>query len=143
MDNSCFVTLSKEEMKFSYRHSVCKENGFIVISATFLLACGDEAEIKNAMKASIEKRKATQPLEFPNAGSIFKRPENSYAGKLIEDAGLKGFCVGGASVSEKHAGFIINTGKATSKDIYELIDIIKAKVYSLSGVMLECEVEKL
>ena len=141
IENDVFVTLNNKQMNFEYRHSICKEKNLVVISATFSLARGNGEEIKRRMKDVLAKRKASQPLELPNAGSIFKRPENNFAGKLIEDAGLKGRRVGDAEVSVKHAGFIVNKGQATSADICNLINVIKAEVFSYSGIMLKCEVE--
>ena len=141
LKNDKIVVLENGDLNFSYRHSRCMDENLVVLSATFRLSVGDAQSIKDRMKEVMEKRKNSQPLEFPNAGSIFKRPQNSFAGKLIEDAGLKGLRVGGAEVSVKHAGFIINLGEATSSDICALIDIIKAKVLEHSGVMLQCEVE--
>lgn len=137
------VVLDNEELDFSYRHSVCKDKNLIVMSATFRLSEGNDNEIKARMKEVMSKRKTAQPLEFPNAGSIFKRPVNNFAGKLIEDAGLKGVRVGGAEVSTKHAGFIINVGGATSNDVHALINIVKSRVFETSGVMLQCEVESI
>ena len=135
------IIFSKEEMNFSYRFSRCKEESLTVISAEFCLSRGNESEILSLMEELLAKRKASQPLELPNAGSIFKRPENNFAGKLIEEAGLKGYRIGDAMVSPKHAGFIVNCGKASSGDICALIDHIKSVVYEKSGVNLECEVE--
>ena len=135
------VVYTNDEMNMSYRHSRCRDEKLVLLSATFQLSFGNEEEIKDRMKEVMSKRKSAQPLEYPNAGSIFKRPKDNFAGKLIEDAGLKGTCVGGAEVSVKHAGFIINKGGATSSDIASLIDIVKARVFETSGVMLECEVE--
>ena len=141
LENGELVVYTNDEMKMSYRHSRCKDEKLILLSATFQLVFGNEDEIKERMKEVMAKRKASQPLEFPNAGSIFKRPKDNFAGKLIEDAGLKGTRIGGAEVSVKHAGFIINKGGATSSDIISLIDVVKARVFEMSGVMLECEVE--
>ena len=109
----------------------------------FNLKPSSQQEIKNKMFENIKKRKSKQPLEYPNAGSTFKRPEGYYAGALIQDAGLKGVSIGGAMVSPKHAGFIINTGNATASDIAELIRLIKQKVKNNSGVQLECEIKAL
>ena len=135
------VVYSNEEMNFSYRHSKCHEEPLTVLSAEFNLSHGNADEISTVMEEMMSKRKASQPLEFPNAGSIFKRPQNNFAGKLIEEAGLKGYRIGGAMVSPKHAGFIVNCGNATSSDVCELISYIKETVYEKSGVLLECEVE--
>ena len=135
------LTYSNDEMNFSYRFSRCKEEPITVLSAEFSLTYGNKDEILSAMEEVMSKRKTSQPLELPNAGSIFKRPENNFAGKLIEEAGLKGYRIGDAMVSPKHAGFIVNCGKATSENICELINYIKNTVYEKSGVSLECEVE--
>ena len=135
------LTYSKDEMHFSYRFSRCKEEPITVLSAEFKLSRGNADEISSVMDAVMSKRRSSQPLELPNAGSIFKRPENNFAGKLIEEAGLKGYRIGDAMVSPKHAGFIVNCGKATSHDVRELINYVKNTVYEKSGVNLECEVE--
>ncbi|HBL84773.1 MAG: UDP-N-acetylenolpyruvoylglucosamine reductase [Clostridiales bacterium GWF2_38_85] len=132
--------LNATELRFGYRHSVLQEKKLILIDSTLNLKSGDKTTIIEQMDTYMSKRKGCQPLNFPSAGSVFKRPQNNYTGALIEKAGLKGMTVGGAMVSEKHAGFIINTGDATAKDVRELIDIIKARVFEQSGVMLECEV---
>lgn len=129
-----------EEMEFSYRHSLLKEQDFIVVSAQIRLEKGNQPQIKAKMEELTARRRDKQPLEYPSAGSTFKRPEGHFAAKLIEDAGLRGFCVGDAQVSEKHCGFIINKGKATAQDIYTLIEQVQKKVYETSGVMIEPEV---
>jgi UDP-N-acetylmuramate dehydrogenase len=113
----------------------------VVLEAEFELAKGDHDSIFALMDELSARRKEKQPLEYPSAGSTFKRPEGYFAGKLIEDAGLKGFSVGGAQVSEKHAGFVINKGGATSADIMNLIKEVQRRVYEASGVMLEPEVK--
>lgn len=135
-----FLTLDNAEQKFSYRHSIFMEKNYIVLSATFRLKKGDPDAIRAQMNAYLQCRREKQPLNYPSAGSVFKRPEGHFAGKLIEDAGLKGTRVGGAVVSPKHAGFIVNTGDATAKDVLDLIEIIREKVQSLYGVRLECEI---
>ena len=135
------LTYSNEEMHFSYRFSRCKEESMTVLSAELNLSHGNADEILYAMEEVMSKRRSSQPLELPNAGSIFKRPENNFAGRLIEEAGLKGYRIGDAMVSPKHAGFIVNCGKATSRDVCELVDYIKNTVYEKSGISLECEVE--
>lgn len=132
--------ISKEEMELSYRKSVFQENGGIILSAAFRLNKDDPDKILEKMNGYMERRKEKQPLEFPSAGSVFKRPEGNYAGTLIEKSGLKGAKCGGAMVSEKHAGFIVNTGGATCEDVKNLIKIIQDKVFKDSGVMLETEV---
>ena len=129
-----------EEMHFSYRSSLVKEGGYVVFGATLRLHQGDPEQITARMEELKEKRMQKQPLEYPSAGSTFKRPEGHFAGKLIEDAGLKGFQIGGAMVSGKHAGFVINTGDATAEDIITLIREIRKRVHEHSGVWLEPEV---
>ena len=125
---------------FGYRKSLFKSEGGVILGAKFSLARGDKDAIKARMDELLNRRRTSQPLEFPSAGSTFKRPEGHYAGRLIEDAGLKGLSVGGAKVSEKHAGFIINAGNATSADIRELIEKVIDAVKRDSGVTLEPEV---
>lgn len=134
-------TLSADEHKFSYRHSFFAEHPeLIILNTTLELTQGDGEEIYAKMQKNMSSRREKQPLEYPNAGSTFKRPEGHFAGKLIEDAGLKGYTVGGAQISEKHAGFIINRGGATSKDILDLIEYIKDVVDKKFNVSLECEI---
>ena len=101
---------------------------------------GDKDAISAQMEALMERRKTTQPLEYPSAGSVFKRPEGYFAGKLIEDCGLKGVRVGGAEVSQKHAGFIVNRGGATAEDVRALVELIRERVLRTYGVLLECEI---
>lgn len=134
------VEKDAEEMHFSYRHSILKEQPFIVLEAVIALEVGDQTQIKEKMDDLAEKRRRKQPLEYPSAGSTFKRPEGYFAAKLIEDAGLKGFRMGGAQVSPKHAGFVINENNASSADIYALIKEIQKKVKNTSGVAIEPEV---
>ena len=116
---------------------------YIVVSAVFRLQIGATDTIKALIKELAVKRRAKQPLEYPSAGSTFKRPQGFFAAKLIEDAGLKGVSVGGAMVSEKHSGVVVNTGNATAKDVCMLTDMVKDKVKQQSGVELELEVIKL
>ena len=133
--------LSAEQCAFSYRKSTFNtRGGYVILSAVFRLQPGDKDEIAAKMREMNEKRRAKQPLELPSAGSAFKRPEGNFAGALIEQAGLKGFTVGGAQVSEKHAGFVVNVGGATSHDVYELMKQVRNTVYEKSGVQLEPEV---
>ncbi len=134
------LTRSAEEMEFGYRTSIVKQYPYIVLEACFELSAGDKAEIKEKMDDLARRRREKQPLEYPSAGSTFKRPEGYFAGKLIEDAGLKGFSAGGASVSEKHCGFVINKGEATSSDIISVIRTVRSKVAEKFGVTLEPEV---
>ena len=131
---------SCDEMDFSYRHSIIKENDFIVLEVVIRLKKGNKDDIKAKMDELAQKRRDKQPLEYPSAGSTFKRPEGYFAAKLIQDAGLKGYSKGGAQVSEKHCGFVINKDNASAKDIYELIKDIKLKVKQDSGVDIETEV---
>lgn len=134
------VKLSKEELDLSYRHSIINDKNMIVIGASFELDYGIKEEITAKMADFSSRRRNKQPLNYPSAGSTFKRPEGYFAGKLIEDSGLKGKQIGGAQVSEKHAGFIINAGGATSNDILSLIDCCIETVYNKFNVKLEPEV---
>ena len=134
-------TLTKDQLDLGYRRSAYTDNSFTIISATLKLQKGDKTEIKDAMNDKLRRRKEKQPLEFPSAGSTFKRPEGYFAGALIEDCNLKGYSIGGAQVSEKHAGFVINRGGATSTDILNLIKHIQDTVYAKHGVKLETEVK--
>lgn len=132
--------LSNEEMKFSYRHSVLEDMDHIVVSVDFVLTKGNSDEIKARMKELIGKRSASQPLDLPSAGSAFKRPVGGYAAALIDQAGLKGYQVGGAAISTKHAGFAVNLGNATANDVKKLLRQVSDKVYENSGIRLEPEV---
>lgn len=131
---------SNEQMQFSYRHSVLEENGGIVISAVFALEKKPVEQIKARMKELMGKRSASQPLDLPSAGSAFKRPVGGYAAALIDEAGLKGYQVGGAAISEKHAGFAVNMGDATAEDMKRLLQQVSDKVFEYSGIRLEPEV---
>lgn len=132
--------LSAEEMNFGYRHSAAMDEGYVVVDATFKLSNGDKDEMEKTVKENLSRRKQSQPLEYPSAGSVFKRPEGTFAGKLIEDAGLKGFSIGGAEVSDKHAGFIVNKGDATAADVVAVIEHVTKVVLEKFGVKLEPEV---
>lgn len=134
-------TLSKENLDLGYRYSAYTKNGFVIISAILKLNIADKKDIKEAMDDKLGRRKEKQPLEYPSAGSTFKRPAGYFAGALIEDCGLKGYTVGGAQVSEKHAGFVINKGGATSTDVITLIKDVQKIVFEKHGVMLETEVK--
>lgn len=129
-----------EDCEFGYRKSIFEKQGYTILGATFKLNKGDATEIRAAIDDYTKRRVTKQPIEKPSAGSVFKRPEGYFAGALVEGAGLKGFSIGGAQVSEKHAGFIINTGNATAKDVLDLIEHIKAVVLEKDGVVLEPEV---
>ena len=137
------VTMTRDEMVFGYRHSVLQENGGIVLTASFELTEGDPGKIRSLTEDLNARRREKQPLEFASAGSVFKRPEGFFAGKLIEDAGLKGRRVGDAEVSEKHAGFIVNRGNATAEDVDKLIRLIVKEVREQFGVTLEPEIRYL
>lgn len=132
--------LDRTAMQFGYRTSLLKTTGEIVTEVIFELSPGDATEIKAKMDDFAERRRSKQPLEYPSAGSTFKRPAGHFAGKLIEDAGLRGYRIGGASVSEKHCGFIVNDRGASSAEIRELIDYVQNRVQEQSGVTLEPEV---
>lgn len=132
-------TLSREQMGFSYRHSLLQETEDLVVSAEFALTPGDKEAIWARMKDLIVRRTASQPLNLPSAGSAFKRPVGGYAAALIEQAGLKGFRVGDAGVSEKHAGFVVNLGAATAQDVRRLLAQVSDRVYERTGIRLEPE----
>lgn len=129
-----------EQMEFGYRTSIMKHRPYVALGATIQLQAGDQAEIKARMNELKTQRIEKQPLEYPSAGSTFKRPEGYFAGKLIMDAGLRGHQIGGAQVSEKHCGFIINRGGATASDIYALIRYVVQEVHRQFGIVLEPEV---
>ena len=133
-------TVPADNLGLSYRHSRLQETKEIVVSATLRLPRGNKAEIEDRLAELTKKRTSKQPLEFPSAGSFFKRPEGYFAAKLIEDAGLKGLSVGGAQVSSKHCGFVINTGNATTDDIVDLMHLVQNTVFDKFGVKLEPEV---
>lgn len=137
------ITLPVEELELGYRTSRIAKEGWIVLEAKIALAVGDADQIKAIMDDLKEKRVSKQPLEYPSAGSTFKRPEGYFAGKLIQDSNLRGFTVGGAQVSEKHCGFVINKDHATAADVNELIRQVSGKVNEKFGVTLEPEVKRL
>ena len=131
-----------DECEFGYRQSIyMRDRDLVCLGATMKLVRGEESEIRARMAENMRQRKEKQPLELGSAGSYFKRPEGHFAGKLIEDAGLKGTRVGGAVVSEKHAGFVVNEGGATAADVLALVEQIKERVHAQFGVQLECEFE--
>lgn len=134
------LVLPKEELKMGYRTSIVKEKGYTVLSVELELTRGNQEEIRNTMEDLKERRTSKQPLEMPSAGSTFKRPEGYFAGKLIMDSGLRGFSVGGAQVSEKHCGFVVNKGGATAMDVLNLIREVQRRVKEQFGVDLETEV---
>ena len=134
------IVLNRDELELGYRTSRVMKDNLVVLSAIFQLEIGEKEAIQSRVDELTAKREEKQPLEYPSAGSTFKRPEGYFAGKLIQDAGLKGYSVGGAAVSEKHSGFVINKGGATAKDILELIKYIQDEVYKQFGVELHTEV---
>ena len=138
-----FTIIPAGELDMGYRTSVIEKKGYVVLAAVIALEKGEHESIRKRMEELREKRVSKQPLEYPSAGSTFKRPEGYFAGKLIEDAGLRGYRTGGAQVSEKHCGFVINTGNAEAKDIMELMKQVSERVMEKSGVLLEPEVRRL
>lgn len=144
LDSDCnLMEISADKLEFGYRTSSIVKNNYTVVSVVLKLEKDEPDKIKERIKELSVKRREKQPLEYPSAGSTFKRPEGNFAAKLIEDAGLKGASVGGALVSTKHAGFVVNKGGATAKDVCELTDRIKQEVMTKFGVKLELEVVKL
>ena len=142
-EDGTILTLTNDELELGYRTSIIAKKNYIVLEAEYQLQRGDKTEIRAKMDELKKQRVTKQPLEYASAGSTFKRPEGYFAGKLIQDAGLRGFQVGGAQVSEKHCGFVINKGDATAADIVELMNQVSEKVYQEFGVTLEPEVKRL
>lgn len=142
-ENGEILVLDNATMEFGYRTSIIKNRHFTVLEVTFRLSEGIREEIRREMEELAAKRREKQPLNFPSAGSTFKRPEGYFAGKLIMDAGLRGYSIGGAGVSDKHCGFVINKGNATAADVSEVIEEVKERVKDKFGVTLECEVIRL
>lgn len=140
-DNFNIVPLRKDELEFGYRTSVVSRRGYTVLEAAFHLEEGNYDEIKERIDTLTRRRKEKQPLHLPSAGSVFKRPEGYFAGKLIEDSGLKGIRVGGAMVSDMHSNFIVNVGNATAKDVLNLIEIVRHEVYEKFNLLLEPEIK--
>ena len=140
-ENGARLELDRDALDLGYRHSCIPDKKYIVTKVVLELVPRDEAEIRSEMKELNEKRAENQPLQYPSAGSTFKRPEGYFAGKLIMDAGLRGYQVGGAQVSEKHCGFVINKGDATAADICQLMQDVSDKVQAQFGVVLEPEVK--
>jgi len=133
-------TLTNDEMDFSYRHSRLEDTNEIVLYADFTLVPAETEQVREKMQELMGKRKASQPLELPSAGSAFKRPVGGYAAALIDQTGLKGFQIGGAAVSQKHAGFVVNLGGATAENVKELLSQVSDKVFAATGIRLEPEV---
>ena len=140
MDGSLFE-FTNQQMQFGYRKSIAAEKNYIVLEADLALHVSSKEEVLAKMAELSAQRRLKQPLEYPSAGSTFKRPEGYFAGKLIQDAGLKGYQVGDAQVSEKHSGFVINRGNATASDVMQLISDVKDKVKEQFGVTLDPEVK--
>lgn len=140
-ENGARLTLSASELNLGYRHSVFMEHPWIILQATVRLTAGDPEAIRAKMQDLLGRRKSKQPLEFPSAGSTFKRPAGSFASKLIDECGLKGYTVGGAQVSEKHAGFVINRGGATFADVMAVCQHVQEVVKAQTGFILELEPE--
>ena len=141
IDENCNIkNLTKEELELGYRSSIVMKKGYVVIEATIELESGEYASIKDTIDDLTNRRESKQPLEYPSAGSTFKRPEGYFAGKLIQDSGLKGFSIGGAAVSEKHSGFVINKGGATAKDVLDVIAHVQKTVKENFDVELHTEV---
>ena len=140
-EDNKIVTISKKDLDFSYRHSIIEEKGYIVTKVSLRLVEGNKNDILSKMNQIKTIRNTNQPLEYPSAGSVFKRPENSYASKLIEESGLKGEKVGDAQVSEKHSGFIVNLGNATERDVYRLITKIQRTIKTYYNIDLETEIK--
>lgn len=134
-------TVANEEHHFDYRHSIYTGTDKFILSAKLKLTHGDKEQISETMNELLKRRNDKQPLNFPSAGSVFKRPEGFFAGKLIEDSNLKGYSIGGAKVSEKHAGFIVNTGNATASDVRKLVEHIRETVLKNFNVELVCEIK--
>lgn len=139
-ENGNIKEIALENMNLSYRHSIFSENNYPIVSVTIKLEKGEYDKISDRMNYLMERRRTAQPLEFPSAGSTFKRPEGDFAARLIDVCGLKGTACGGAEVSTKHSGFIINKNNATFNDVLGVVDTVKKKVYADTGIMLECEV---
>jgi len=138
-ENGDIQEISAKDMELSYRHSIFSGSEKVITSVTMELSKGDSAEIRSAMNECMKKRSDKQPLDHPSAGSIFKRPQGSYASLLVEQCGLKGMSCGGAIVSEKHSGFIVNKGYATCSDVLELCEKVKEIVQEKTGYVLELE----
>ena len=141
LSNGRIVRLTDKEMDLAYRHSVYLEHPeWIVLSSVLSLSYGNAADIRAKMEANKQSRKEKQPLDYPSAGSVFKRPVDNFAGKMVDTVGLKGYSIGGAQVSEKHAGFIINKGNATAADVIALVRLVRAAVEEVYHYRLECEI---
>lgn len=140
-ENSKIKTLYKDELDFSYRHSIIEDKGYVVTKVRLQLREGDGEEIRKKMSRFTALRTIKQPLEYPSAGSVFKRPENAFASQLIQESNLQGESVGGAEVSSKHAGFIVNTGNATAADVYKLIEKIQSRILTYYNINLEPEIK--
>jgi len=141
--DNCIIKRSGAEMEFGYRKSFVQQNDVLILEALFKLKHGNENDIREKMNELNAKRRASQPVDIPSAGSTFKRPPGFYAGKLVQDSGFKGFSIGGAQVSEKHAGFVVNKGNATAQNIFDLIQAVRKGVHEKFDVWLTPEVRLL
>ena len=139
-DNGNIINIGCDELELGYRTSIVMKKGYVVVSATFTLEKGEHQKIEDRVNDLTKRREEKQPLEYPSAGSTFKRPEGHFTGKLIQEAGLKGFCIGGAAVSKKHSGFVINKGGATAKDVLDVIKHVQDTVREKFNVELQTEV---
>ena len=139
-DNGNIINIGCDELELGYRTSIVMKKGYVVVSATFALEKGEHEKIEDRVNDLTKRREEKQPLEYPSAGSTFKRPEGHFTGKLIQEAGLKGFCIGGAAVSQKHSGFVINKGGATAKDVLDVIKHVQDTVREKFNVELQTEV---
>ena len=139
-DEGRLKTMKGEEHQFGYRKSVFRDTNFVIVKTVLTLTEGDSTEITAKMNEYTRLRAEKQPLDMPSAGSVFKRPPGFFAGRLVEDSGMKGYQIGGARVSDKHAGFIVNTGNATCGDVIRLIETIREAVFRKFGVELESEI---
>ena len=141
LSNGKTVQLTDAEMELDYRHSIYLDHPeWIVLSSVISLSYGNAQAIREKMDANMAARTEKQPLEYPSAGSVFKRPVDNFAGKMVETVGLKGYQIGGAQVSDKHAGFIVNRGEATAADVIELVRVVREAVEKLYHYRLECEI---
>ena len=138
--NKRILTIIAEKCEFSYRHSVFSDGNMIILSVVLKLTPAEREIIRISMNENMQARRTKQPLDMPSAGSVFKRPEGHYVGAIIDELGLKGLSVGGIKISEKHGGFMVNTGNGTCSDLISLISIVKERVFSAYGITLECEI---
>jgi UDP-N-acetylmuramate dehydrogenase len=141
VERGAYREFLRDELDFSYRHSVFSGADALILSAEIELISGERGDIEAKMRELAERRRTSQPLDLPSAGSAFKRPASGYAARMIDEAGLRGYAIGGAQVSEKHAGFIVNRGNATCDDVLRLLDYVRESVYRRTGITLEPEIK--